>query len=98
MLVFQNKETATILVYQAIPRGIKFYFYAKSSFVLFINMAAGHVNENALFEYSIILGNPGLQRGREGKGETGSGKKGGGRGGEGKGEPLPISSFPSRPR
>ena len=25
-----------------------------------------------------ILGNPGLQRGREGKGETGSGKKGGG--------------------
>ena len=35
---------------------------------------------------AIILGNPGLQRGREGKGETGSGKKGGGRGGEGKGE------------
>ena len=29
-----------------------------------------------------ILGNPGLQRGREGKAETGSGKKGGGRGGE----------------
>ena len=34
----------------------------------------------------LILGNPGLQRGREGKGEIGSGKKGRGRGGEGKGE------------
>ena len=31
-----------------------------------------------------ILGNPGLQRGRDGKGETGSGKKV--RGGEGKGK------------
>ena len=30
-----------------------------------------------------ILGHPGLQRGREGKGKTGSGKKGGG---EGKGK------------
>ena len=33
-----------------------------------------------------ILGNPGLQRGWEGKGETGSGKKGEGRGEEGKEE------------
>ena len=33
-----------------------------------------------------ILGNPGLQRGWEGKGETASGKKGEGRGGEGKEE------------
>ena len=34
ILVFQNKETAAILVYQAIPRGIKLYFMQKSSFVL----------------------------------------------------------------
>ena len=33
-----------------------------------------------------ILGNPGLQRGWEGKGETERGKKGEGRGGEGKEE------------
>ena len=33
-----------------------------------------------------MLGNPGLQRGREEKGETESGKKGRGRGGDGKGE------------
>ena len=33
-----------------------------------------------------ILGNPGLQRGWEGKGETGSGKKGEGSGREGKEE------------
>ena len=32
ILVFQNKETAAILVYQAIPPGIKFYFYAKKVF------------------------------------------------------------------
>ena len=39
------------------------------------------------FEFvEFILGNPGLQRGWEGKGETGSGKKGAGRGGEGKEE------------
>ena len=29
ILVFQNKETAAILVYQVIPLGIKLYFYAK---------------------------------------------------------------------
>ena len=28
ILVFQNKETAAILMYQAIPPGIKLYFYA----------------------------------------------------------------------
>ena len=32
ILVFQNKETAAILVYQAIPLGIKLYFYAKIVF------------------------------------------------------------------
>ena len=37
-------------------------------------------------EIEPILGNPGLQRGREGKEETRSGKKGAGRGREGKGE------------
>ena len=34
ILVFQNKETAAILVYQAIPSEIRLYFYEKSSFVL----------------------------------------------------------------
>ena len=47
-----------------------------------------------------ILGNPGLQRGSEGKGETGSGKKGEGRGGErkgerGKGKPWEASLYKS---
>ena len=36
------------------------------------------------FLLNLILGNPGLQRGRDRKGETGSGKKVGG--GEGKGK------------
>ena len=34
ILVFQNKETAAVLVYQAIPLGIKLYCYAKSPFAL----------------------------------------------------------------
>ena len=40
----------------------------------------------SIFTVISILGNPGLQRGWEGKGETASGKKGEGRGGEGKEE------------
>ena len=47
----------------------------------------------------VILGNPGLQRGRDGKGETGSGKKvggGEGRGRErGKGKPWEASLYRS---
>ena len=34
ILVFQNKETAAMLVYQAIPPGIKLYLYAKIVFYL----------------------------------------------------------------
>ena len=52
ILVFQNKETAAILLYQSIPPGIKLYFYAKIVFCFYsrpANMAAGHVSENALF-------------------------------------------------
>ena len=36
--------------------------------------------------WQFILGDPGLQRGRKGKGKTGSGEKRRGRGGEAKGE------------
>ena len=48
------------------------------------------------FRLSPILGNPGLQRGWEGKGETGGGKKGEGRGREiGKGKPWEASLYRS---
>ena len=32
MLVYQNKETVTILMYQANPLGIEMYFYANTFF------------------------------------------------------------------
>ena len=38
MLVYRNKGTAAILVYQANPLGIELYFYVN-----------GHVSENALW-------------------------------------------------
>ena len=34
ILVFQNQKTAALSVYQAIPPGVKLYFYTKLSFVL----------------------------------------------------------------
>ena len=46
--VFQNKETAAMLMYQAISPGIKLYFYTK---IVFFNMAAVHVSENALLNW-----------------------------------------------
>ena len=51
-----------------------------------------HINLYRIL-FQIILGNPGLQRGWEGKGETGSGKKGEGRGGEVKGKGEALGSF-----
>ena len=47
--MFQNKETAAILVYQTNPPRIELYFYA-NIFFCFKNtdMAADHVSENAL--------------------------------------------------
>ena len=47
ILVFQNKETAAILVYQTSPLGVKPYFDEKQNRLLFANMAAFHVRENA---------------------------------------------------
>ena len=43
--------------------------------------------------YALILGNPGLQRGWEEKGETGSGEKGGVGEGKGKGKGEALGSF-----
>ena len=56
ILVFQNKETEAILVYQTNPPGIELYFY--ETFTLFQknNMAADHVSENALHMMRIIAG------------------------------------------
>ena len=39
MLVFQNKETAAMSVFQTNPGGIEFYFYA-NSFFCFIKLAS----------------------------------------------------------
>ena len=46
ILVFQNKETVAILVYQAVPPGIK---NQKSSFGLVNLYAADHMSEIALY-------------------------------------------------
>ena len=54
MLVYRNKGTAAILVYQANPLGIELYFYANT----FFSLAAGHVSENALSESGLNMSNP----------------------------------------
>ena len=49
ILVFQNKETAAMLVYQTKSLGIELHFHANFCLLCYeINMAAGHVSENAL--------------------------------------------------
>ena len=49
ILVFQNKETEAMLMYQTKPLGIELHFYANFFLLWYeINMAAGHVSENAL--------------------------------------------------
>ena len=57
----------------------------------FINKSAE--NYKQLCPSMGILGNPGLQRGRDGKGETGSGKKVGEGEGKGKGKGEALGSF-----
>ena len=54
ILVFQNMETAAMLVYQDNPVGIELFSYVKN-FLLFqwISIDAGHVSENALLTFCL---------------------------------------------
>ena len=49
ILVFQNNETATMLVYQQNPLGVELFSHVNAFFCShIISIAAGHMSENAL--------------------------------------------------
>ena len=49
-VVFRDKETMAMLVFQTNPLGIELYFYTNIIFYFKNSMAACHVSENALYQ------------------------------------------------
>lgn len=49
-VVFRNKETMAMLVFQTNPLGIELYFYTNIIFYFKNSMVACHVSENALYQ------------------------------------------------
>ena len=52
--MFQNNETAAMLVFQTNLVGVKLFSYVKTAFVLINLIDAGHMDESALSAKAII--------------------------------------------
>ena len=54
LLVFQNNETAAMLMHETNPVGVELLCYVNTSSCFKICLRTGHVSENALFKWSLV--------------------------------------------